>query len=339
MPEFRFNVLTQEWVIIATERAKRPMEFATTQSLIELPPLDPTCPFCPGNEHMTNREVFRTHPQDNSGFPWQTRVIKNKFPALSENLIPDKAGDFFQTHINGFGIHEVIIDSPHHNRRITDLPFRDIETILYTYLSRYRELERDSRVRHIIIFKNNGDKAGSSLAHPHSQLIATPIISGQIQTRLTVTQNYLNEHHTCLMCDMLDRERTQNLRVIYENEHFISFLPYAALSSFHTWIFPKTHHAHFGRLDDSQIPAFAEILYYVLKSQEKLLNHPDFNFVIRSAPTDCPDKAYHWYMSIIPRLSKTAGFEIGSNIYINSSLPEQNALELRNVIDTIKQLE
>ncbi|MBR4986709.1 MAG: galactose-1-phosphate uridylyltransferase [Proteobacteria bacterium] len=335
MPEFRFNVLTQEWVIIATERAKRPMAFAVTQPQAELPPLDPTCPFCPGNEHMTSLEVART--PGNRGI-WQTRVIKNKFPALSEDIQPDQDGDFFQTHINGFGIHEVIIDSPYHNRRITDLPFCDIETVLATYLARYRAVERDPRVRHIIIFKNNGEKAGSSLAHPHSQLIATPLISGQIQTRLEVTKRYLCEHSRCLMCDMLERERSQNLRVIYENEHFISFLPYAALSSFHTWIFPKTHHAHFGSMDDAQIPDLANILYYVLKSQEKLLNHPDFNFVIRSAPTDCPDHAYHWYMSIIPRLSKTAGFEIGSNIYINSSLPEHNALELRNVIDTLKQL-
>ena len=334
MPEFRFNVLTQEWVIIATERAKRPMEFAQSVPRAQLPPLDPTCPFCPGNEHATAAEVFRI-PDARGG--WKTRVIKNKFPALHDDLEPVKAGDFFRTKIDGFGIHEVIIDSPWHDRALTDLALPDIVNVLFTYRQRYRELERDPRVKHIILFKNNGEKAGSSLIHPHSQLIATPIYSGQIQARLDVTRNYLSEHGRCLMCEMANREIELNERVICRNDHFVSFLPYAALSSFHTWIFPLDHHAHFGRMTDDQLPALAEILYYVLKSQERLLNGPDFNFVIRSAPTTVADRDYHWYISIIPRLTKTAGFEIGSNIYINCSLPEHNALELRNVVDTLRE--
>ena len=335
MPEFRYNILTQEWVIIATERAKRPMEFAQTIPRAMLPKLDPTCPFCPGNEAATATEVSRI---SRPGVSWQTRVIKNKFPALQEDLQPTVSGNFFRPKIDGFGIHEVIIDSPYHDRGITDLSFSDIETIIEAYRERYRTHERDPRVKHIILFKNNGEKAGSSIIHPHSQLIATPIISGQIQGRLNVTKKYRMEHHSCLMCDMVAQEMAQNTRIIYRNEHFVSFLPYAALSSFHTWIFPLEHHAHFGRLSDNQIPALADILYYVLKSQEKLLNYPDFNFVIRSAPVYTEDADYHWYISIIPRLSKTAGFEIGSNIYINPSLPEANALELRNVVDTLKGL-
>ena len=333
MPEFRFNILTQEWVIIATERAKRPMEFAQSVPKAMLPRLDPTCPFCPGNEHQTSDEVARLSSPSGT---WQTRVIKNKFPALHDDVTPIQTGDFFQLKIDGFGIHEVIIDSPFHDRGITGLSLPNVEDILRTYLERYRFHARDERVKHIIIFKNNGEKAGSSLIHPHSQLIATPIISGQIQNRLSVTYNYRAEHHRCMMCDMLRKEIEQDQRIIYKNDHFVSFLPYAALSSFHTWIFPLDHHAQFGSMNDDHIPALAEILYYVLKSHEKLLNYPDFNFVVRSAPTYIGDDDYHWYISIIPRLSKTAGFEIGSNIYINCSLPEQNALELRNVIDTIR---
>ena len=332
MPEFRFNVLTQEWVIIATERAKRPMEFAQSVPHSALPPLDPTCPFCPGNEHMTSHEVFRTSEQSGS---WKTRVIKNKFPALNESLMPNASGDFFQPRIDGFGVHEVIIDSPCHDHGITELPLSQIGEILRTYRCRYRVHEQDPRVRHIILFKNNGEKAGSSLMHPHSQLIATPIVSGQVQTRLDVTRHYYEENHTCLMCDMIRREIEQNARIIYKNAHFVSFLPYAALSSFHTWIFPLEHHAHFGRLSDEQLPALADMLYYILKAQERLLNYPDYNFVIRSAPVNTNDEHYHWYISIIPRLSKTAGFEIGSNIFINGSLPEVNALELRNIVDVL----
>lgn len=334
MPEFRYNILTQEWVIIATERAKRPMEFAQTVSKAMLPRLDPTCPFCPGNEHATTTEVFRL--EDERG-RWSTRVVKNKYPALHEDVIPVQSGDFFRTKVDGFGIHEVIIDSPRHDRGLTDMNFHEIANVLDTYRRRYLAHERDSRVKHIILFKNHGEKAGSSMIHPHSQLIATPIYSGQIEGRLDVTRHYLNEHNRCLMCEMAEQERRFNQRVIFENAHFISFLPYAALSSFHTWIFPLEHHAHFGRLSESQLDSLAEILFYVLKSQERLLNYPDFNLVIRSAPVDVPDREYHWYISIIPCLTKTAGFEIGSNIYINCSLPEHNALELRNVIDTLRE--
>lgn len=332
MPEFRFNILTQEWVIIATERAKRPMSFAQTAGRMTLPRHDESCPFCPGNETIASPEVHRLCQPDGS---WLTRTIKNKFPALKEDTVPCMTGDCFHTRIDGFGIHEVIIDTPRHDRGMPGLPLPEIEKIIETYRCRYCAHEQDSRVRYIVLFKNNGEKAGSSLVHPHSQLIATPIISNQIAARLEVTRQYRAEHGQCLMCDMLKQELHDNCRIVYQNEHFVSFLPYAALSSFHTWIFPREHHAHFGRLSDAQIPALAQALYYVIKAQERLLGYPDYNFVIRSAPIGCPESDYHWYLSIIPRLSKTAGFEIGSNIYINSSLPEHNALELRNVIDTL----
>lgn len=334
MPEFRFNILTGEWVIIATERAKRPIQFAQTIHRAELPDYEPDCPFCRGNESLTSREVHRFLHDDSH---WMTRTVKNKFPALLDNIQPNAASDdCFHTHINGFGIHEVIIDTPYHNRPITCMAQTEIEALLKTYLDRYHTHERDPRVKHIIIFKNNGEKAGSSLIHPHSQLIATPIVSGQIRARVQTSSEYKSQYHRCLMCDMIRNECSEFKRIVCQNEHFVCFLPYAALSSFHTWIFPLKHHAHFGRLSDDQIPALAEILRLVLKAQERLLNAPDYNFVIRSAPVDCPDENYHWYISVIPRLTKTAGFEIGSNIYINGSLPEHNALELRNIVDAIR---
>ena len=333
MPEFRFNILTREWVIIATERAKRPMEFAQTAPRLNLPAHDKKCPFCPGNEHMTSVEVDRI---ESAPGVWQTRTFKNKFPALDETLQPNASGDFLKPRIDGFGIHEVIVDSPKHNKGITDLPLSGVEKIVESYLRRYRAHAQDERVKQIIIFKNNGVTAGSSIIHPHSQLIATPILSSQVQERIRVTQEYRAESNKCLICEMIRQEIALNQRIIYQNRHFVSFLPYAALSSFHTWIFPLDHHAHFGSIDDGIIPDLADILYHVIKAHEKLLNRPDYNFVVRTAPIGLPDEDYHWYISIIPRLSKTAGFEIGSNIYINGSLPELNALELRNVVDILK---
>ena len=281
----------------------------------------------------TTAEIERRNAPDGT---WQTRVIKNKFPALDELAKPDHGGDFFHTRINGFGVHEVVVDSPRHDATITRLSLPDIETILYTYRSRYRALELDERVKHIIIFKNNGDKAGSSLIHPHSQIIATPIVSGQVDARISTTREYRKASGRCLICDMVRSEIESNRRIVDKNEHFASFLPYAALSSYHTWVFPLRHNAHFGRIEDEEITALAQILRNVIRGHERLLNYPDYNFVVRSAPVGCANDDYHWYISIIPRLSKTAGFEIGSNIYINGTLPETGALNLRNIIDVLK---
>ncbi len=333
MPELRFNVLTQEWVIIATERAKRPMEYAQSIPAYNLPRYEPKCPFCPGNEGNTSEELYRIPGDDGS---WLTRVVKNKFPALDESAQPVQTGDFLQTAITGFGRHEVIIDTPRHDLPITMLPLVDVEKLMFTYRERYRACVQDERVKHIVIFKNNGISAGSSIIHPHSQLIATPIVSNQTSDRTRVTRDYYDENHRCLMCDMIEREIQQGVRVIYQNKHFVSFLPYAALSGFHTWIFPLNHCATFDCLPDEEIPALAEILSFTLRAHEKLLGRPDYNFVLRSAPVGCDNRLYHWYISIVPRLSKTAGFEIGSNMYINPSLPELNAMELRTVIDIIR---
>lgn len=333
MPEFRYNILTGEWVIIATERSKRPIEFAQSAVRPLLPRHDDKCPFCPGNENQTNIEVDRRAAADGG---WQTRVIKNKYPALSENAVPTSGGDFFHTRIEGFGIHEVVIDSPRHDCAITQLSIADIETLLETFRSRYRALERDERVKHIIIFKNNGEKAGSSIIHPHSQIIATPIVSGQIDARIVTTREYRKEKGRCLICDMIDGEMAANKRIVDKNAHFVSLLPYAALSSYHTWVFPLRHNAHFGRIGDEELTSLAQILRNVIRGHERLLQYPDYNFVIRSAPVGCPCGDYHWYISIIPRLTKTAGFEIGSNIYINGILPERAALNLRNIIDALR---
>lgn len=332
MPELRFNILTQEWVIISPGRSKRPMQYDQATKEMQLPVCDPACPFCPGSEEKTSVECYRLSVDGE----WSTRCVMNKYPALDADVEPTRSGGLFNTSINGFGIHEVIIDTPRHDLGLTTLPLAQVERMLYTYRERYLAAKRDERVQHIIIFKNNGDKAGSSLIHPHSQLIATPIVSSQIDERIRVTRQYRESTGDCLMCAMIARELELNERIIFSNDHFVSFLPYAALSSFHTWVFPRRHAAHFGRLKDHEIPALAEILSLVIRAQEKLLNKPDYNFVIRSAPVNCPDELYHWYISIIPRLSKTAGFEIGSNIYINTSLPEHNALELRNVVDIVR---
>ncbi|MFA5625036.1 MAG: galactose-1-phosphate uridylyltransferase [Bradymonadales bacterium] len=329
MPELRFNVLTNEWVIISPDRAKRPFEFVHKINELPTQKHDPDCPFCPGNERMTEEEMYSMRGEDGK---WLTRSVCNKYPALLSNLDPVAEGGIFNTSIPGFGLHEVIIDTPRHDLTLTTLQHTQTVRLINTFKDRYLACTKDPRVKHVIIFKNNGEMAGSSLVHPHSQLIATPIVSNQIDDRMRITRAYHAKHGNCLMCDMIKYEEAEGERIIYANDYFVAFLPYAALSCFHTWIFPRTHAAQFGDIQDKAMPYLAEILQVVIGAQESLLNRPDYNMVFRSSPVDCPEPYYHWYISIIPRLSKTAGFEIGSNIYINGSLPEDNARLLRETI-------
>lgn len=330
MPELRFNVLTNEWVIISPDRAKRPFDFGLKRNEPPMRQYDAKCPFCPGNEHMTEHECYRMPDERGS---WLTRSVCNKYPALLSDLEPTPTGGVFNRSIPGFGLHEVIIDTPRHDLSLTTITHAQCVHLLETFKARYKACEEDNRVKHIIIFKNNGEMAGSSLVHPHSQLIATPIVSNQIDDRMHITRGYFEENKRCIMCDMIKYEESAAERILYANDYFVAFLPYAALSSFHTWIFPRVHAAHFGDIQSEAILYLAEMLQLVIGAQENLLHRPDYNLVVRSAPVDCPEAHYHWYISIIPRLSKTAGFEIGSNIYINGSLPENNAAILREIID------
>ena len=309
----------------------RPMAFEQTAIHSTQPERCDECPFCPGNEAQTSQERYRINDPNGQ---WVTRTIQNKFPALTEGIIPDSNDDFFQNKTGGFGIHEVIIDTPKHNQTPPNFTGKELENLIHTYLHRYRAHEKHPHVRHIVIFKNHGRNAGASIIHPHSQLIATPIISNEINARLTNAQKYYAETKRCLMCDMIEHELQKNQRIVCQNEHFVAFIPYAASSSFQAWVVPREHQTHFSCLKSNQIPTLAQILKKLLKSQERILHSPDFNWVIHSAHMKTNKNALHWYMAITPRLTKTAGFELGSQIHINPSLPENDAAQMRQTLDT-----
>ena len=327
MPELRQNKTTKEWVIIATERSKRPEDFIVKIEKKVLQEFKPECVFCPGNEDKTPPEVFRIGGSEKS---WGTRVIPNKFAALSpaSDFIISESGIFRK--MGGYGHHEVIVESPKHNATTALLDQKDIENIIGAYRDRFIFMTKDPQIKDIILFKNHGDAAGTSLEHPHSQIVGTPVVPQQVRSRMEIAMSNYDDHHECLYCRILAEELKTGTRIIAETEHFVCFTPFAALTPFHTWIYPKKHNSVFGCVDDKEIIDLAKIMRIVLRKLYFGLNNPDFNYVFRSAPTDAPDiKYFHWYVSIVPRLTRSAGFELGSGMFINVSLPEENAKFLR----------
>lgn len=329
MAELRQNVVTREWVIINPERARRPDQFVREKmARTPLPMSDPECPFCVGNEHLTLNESFRIAEGDN----WRVRVIANKFPALTNSGERLRKAEGIYRSMSAVGFHEVIVEHPLHNMTIALMPDEHVADILKAYRQRYREIRWDERVEAVIIFKNHGESAGTSLVHPHSQLVATPIVPNQIRNRMEEAIRYFDDAGECVCCRTLKDEISAGERIIYENGSYVAFVPYAALSPFHIWIFPRRHSSSFDETTDVEIPDLAKCLRTVLAKLHYGLIDPDFNYSIRSIPTrELHVEYFHWYLTIVPRVTKTAGFEIGSGMYVNTALPEESAEFLRKV--------
>ncbi len=329
MPELRQNFFTKEWVIIATERAKRPEELATRRTAQPLSAFVADCPFCPGNESKTPQEVVR-YPA--SGEPWAVRVIPNKFAALSSEVQPTRSLQHLRRRIAGFGFHEVIIDSPDHSRYMGLLPDAQVATILRVYKERYNALSFDHRVNHITIFKNHGADAGASLQHPHSQLIATPVIPSQVRHRLNEALRHYDDVGECMFCQMVASEVEDQTRIVLKSERFVAMEVFASATPFATHIFPLRHMASFGDISEMELNDLARVLRTLLAKLYVGLENPDLNFTVRSGPAEYSGaRHFHWYVSVIPRLTRVAGFELGSGMFINTVLPEAAAEFLRKV--------
>jgi len=330
MPEIRYNPITSDWVIIATERAKRPHEFIQTdREKLIVPSYRADCPFCFGNEDHTPDETYRLCNEQG----WRVRVVGNKYPALStEGERQWIRRGFFRT-VTGVGHHDVVIEHPNHDATIACMNAEDVLNILRVYRTHYQTLRQDSRVKAIVIFKNHGMEAGTSLEHPHSQIAATPIVPTQFRDRLDMATRFFDTGGECLFCRVLEEELATGERIVAQNADFVAFIPYAALSPFHLWIFPRRHISSFDSTADSELASFASILREVTAKIYYGLGDPAYNFTIRSSPTDEHQTDYfHWYLAIVPRVSRAAGFEMGSGMYINTALPEASAEFLRSVV-------
>ncbi len=329
MPELRKDPIMGRWVIIATERAKRPTDFQGE------PPGPPPafCPFCEGNEDKTPREIiaYRAQGTAPNGPGWKLRVVPNKFPALQIEGNLDKRGVGIYDRMNGIGAHEVIIEAPTHIVSLTSLSTQQIQDVLWSYRDRLTDLKRDIRFTYGMVFKNVGKTAGASLEHSHSQLIVLPTVPRTVADEIRGGKTFYDYRGRCIYCDIVSQELEDGERVVIEGENFLSYEPYAARFPFETWILPKRHMSHYEDIAKLGTEELAHCLKTTLAKIEKALSMPAYNYIIHTTPFDMGAiEHYHWHIEIIPRVTRVAGFEWGTGFYINPVPPETAADFLRN---------
>jgi UDPglucose--hexose-1-phosphate uridylyltransferase len=327
MPHLRFDHTTSDWVVFAPLRSMRP------RSRSGEPPAPAagtsTCPFCPGNEQMTPHEIdaVRTSASD-----WAVRVVPNKFPALQieEDHRRVENGGLFQQ-MGGCGAHEVVIESPRHDAFLANEPTAHVSDVIRMLHRRYCDLMRDTRIQAVIVFKNHGVSAGTSLEHPHWQIIATPVVPRMLRLKHIEATNYFDRTGRCLYAALLHEELVREERIIARNAEFVAMMPFASHLPFETWILPLRQQASFSLLTESQIAPLADMLKEVLLKLYVGLENPDFNLTIDTASRGDEHEPYFcWHIRILPRLATAAGFEMGSGMAINTVLPEEAARFLRN---------
>ena len=328
LSEIRKDYVTDTWVVISEERAMRPRDFIRTHLKIDTP----VCVFCSGNEKQTPPEIFayRTEgtPPNTSG--WWIRTVPNKFPALRiEGELERKMGTVFSS-MSGIGCHEVIVESPEHDKPLALLPVVQVKEVLEMYRHRFLDLSKDKRFKYIQIFENHGAEAGASLAHPHSQVIATPMIPVHVASELRGADNFFTDMGgDCIFDSIISEELKEGKRIIFENSSFLCIAPYASKYPYEMLILPRRHMPRYTDLKESEISELADILRRSLNSLYNLLNDPPYNFYIHTAPVNGRDYTfYHWHLEITPRVSRVAGFERGTGFYINTLSPESAAIQL-----------
>jgi len=333
MPELRKDPVVGRWVIISTERSRRPGHLAIEYTNGE----QRFSPFVAGREEMTPPEVFAIRPgggpPDTAG--WDVRVVPNKFPALEIEGSLDRRGEGLYDKMNGVGAHEVVIETPDDEAQLADLPGEQIQKVLIAWRERMRDLRKDSRLRYALVFKNHGAFAGATVHHSHSQIIAMPIIPRMVQEELDGARRYYELKERCVFSDIIDQEtgEGQGRRVIVSSRRFIALAPFAPRFPFETWLLPTTRRAAFHTIDDDdELLELAGLLKDTLGRLNAALDSPPYNLILHTAPLGEPDLPYyHWHLEIMPKLTRVAGFEIGSGFYINPTPPEDAAQFLRDV--------
>jgi len=328
MPELRKDPIMGRWVIISTERAARPSDFTRPRETRK----GTECAFCRGHEHETPPEVLALRA--NGGPPnsndWTVRVVPNRFPALRIEGELGRKGEGIFDMMNGVGAHEVVIETPDHSVDLAQLSEPQIEDVLWSFHDRVHDLKKDRRFRYILIFKNHGSDAGASLEHTHSQLIALPIIPMNVAEELNGAREYFRLKERCVFCDLIRQECDDQVRLVAENDEFITVCPFAPRFPFETWVLPKTHGEGFEQMTRHAYRNLARALRDILARLNKVLDSPPYNFLIHSLPIREPeDGYYHWHLEIMPKLTKVAGFEWGTGFYINPTPPEESARFLR----------
>jgi UDPglucose--hexose-1-phosphate uridylyltransferase len=332
MPEVRKDPILGRWIIIARERSRRPTDFIVNDQVVK----GGFCPLCPGNENTTPGEVlaYGREPSLPSNTPgWTIRVVPNKYPALVIEGDLNKEGVGIYDRMNGIGAHEVVIESPNHDDTFISLPPEKLVQIFLAFRDRLHDLSKDPRFKYVMVFKNSGRAAGASLEHSHSQLVALPILPRMIVSELDGSLSYYKYKERCIFCDIIRQELREEIRVVCQNDHFITLVPFAPRSPFEMWILPKKHSSSYMKNDDISFAALAEIFSETMRRLDGCIPNVPYNFVLHGAPLHSePLEYFHWHFEIRPKLTTTAGFEWGSGFYINPMPPEDAAVYLKEAV-------
>jgi UDPglucose--hexose-1-phosphate uridylyltransferase len=329
MPELRKDPVVGRWVIISTERGRRPSDFTVEPVRARAS----NCVFCPGNESKTPPEILANRGAgalaNEPG--WSLRVVPNKFPALRIEGELEPSGEGLYDRMNGVGAHEVVIETPQHDASLATLSTDAVADVLCAFRERMVDLKKDPRFEYILVFKNHGAAAGASLEHPHSQLVATPIIPIMVSEELFGARQYYEMKERCVWCDVVRQERRNpRRRIVAEAHGFVALAPFAPRFPFETWILPTRHRSSFEESAVDELRGLAELLGDFLRRMDRVLNGPPFNFMLHTAPLrEGAVEHFHWHLEIIPKLTNVAGYEWGSGFFINPVPPEDAAAALR----------
>ena len=335
--ELRLDLVSRDWVVIATGRARRPETFKEEKKEKRRAEKK-KCPFCKITSQENPTLVFvkgKKYPlKDWSKLPsdWSLVVVPNKYPAFLPYPKLEKRveGGIYQK-VNAVGYHEVVITRDH-KKDIDELPREKIKEVFDAYQERYLALKDKRFVNHIFIFHNHGPKAGASIAHPHSQIITTPHIDTDLENALSRAEQYFKEKKHCVYCRMNKWEIKSKKRIVYENEEFVAVCPFASKTAFQVIISPKKHLSYFEEITEKEKKFLADAFYVVFRKINKGLNNPDYNFYLHSAPCDGKDhNYYHWHWTILPKTSVWAGFEVEARMEISTIEPEEAAKYLRSI--------
>jgi UDPglucose--hexose-1-phosphate uridylyltransferase len=331
-PEYRRDPVTGRWVLIAPERAARPLALSHVKPHDRRDEERDRCPFCEGREENTPLERFalRNPGSAANGPGWQLRVVPNKFPAVRPLADTDRTGGGLLESVPGHGEHELVIPCSRHESNpvcLTDAEFADM---LRAYRGRLLALADDPRLAYATVFQNVGAEAGASLAHLHSQILATPFVPDGVSQELEGAKRYIEREGGCVFCDLLRHEIAAGERVVTTTANFVALLPFAGRFAYETWVLPRAHESRYEALADDRASELAALLRNVLGRLDAVLAEPAYNYYLHTSPlrvTELPH--YHWHLEIIPRTARAAGFEWGSGCFINTVAPERAATELR----------
>jgi UDPglucose--hexose-1-phosphate uridylyltransferase len=339
MPTLRRDPVTGRWVINPQPKDRHPSSLVEMEKSIE----KGVCPFCEGNEKSTPPEIFalRAKNTEKDGPGWEVRVVPNISPALRVELDLDRRAERMYDMMNAVGAHEVIIETPQHKADLAELEVSQIEKVILTYKLRISDLKKDKRLRSIFVFKNYGERAGSSpITHAHSQLIAISVTPKNLKEELVGAKEFYNYKERCVFCDIIKQELSTEKRVICSNSDFLAFAPFASRFTHEVWILPKKHSVDFENIGEGESQSLALLLKEVLLRLKILLNDPPYNYILHSGPNRTRwrkgawktlDSDYHWHIEIMPRYTRIDGFEWGTGLYINATTPEEAAASLRKV--------